>query len=273
MTAETGPEDDIGATRAARSLGFRNRAHNRYWWFNIPDNAYVPPVFAGLSEAEWEILDAWFADTERRFPSPGEISVPAISMLSALIGGNGLSRVVQAGHYAGYSTLLLGFLLRGMGKRQALFSIDIDAEVTDYARDWAARAGLADIARLVVSDSAAPAVVEEARAYLGGAPQLVLIDSSHNYDHTLKELDLWYEAIQPGGMIVLHDASVFAQSFDASGHGGVRRAVLEWSRNRRLPLWTLNGFVDGSQSVDELSYRDGCGLGFLQKPMAVAPRA
>ena len=261
-----------GASKAARrSLQFRHRTHNRYWWFNIADTGYVPPVLAALSDAEWQILEAWFEDTERHFPSPGELSVPAISMISALIGGNGISRIVQAGHYAGYSTLLLGFLLRAMGKRQALFSIDIDRPVTEYTQQWATRAGLDDIVRLAVSDSAAADAPTAAAAYLGGAPQLVLIDSSHNYDHTLKELDLWYQAIIPGGMIVMHDASIFAQRFDAAGHGGVRRAALEWAKAHGMQIWTLNGFVDGSQSVEQLTYRDGCGLGFLQKPMAASP--
>jgi len=87
-----------------------------------------------------------------------------MSMLWALIGGNGVSRIVQAGHYAGYSTLLLGFLLRAMGKRHALFSIDIDRAVTDYTQQWTERAGLADILHLSVRDSVAPDAVIAARA-------------------------------------------------------------------------------------------------------------
>ncbi len=270
MDVNSEPSPQAAAERPARSLQFRHRTHNRYWWYNISETAYVPPVLAALSDAEWQLLEAWFEDTERRFPSPGELSVPAISMLWALIGGNGISRIVQAGHYAGYSTLLLGFLLRAMGKRHALFSIDIDSAVTDYTQQWTERAGLTDIVRLSVTDSAAADAVIAARSYLGGMPQLVLIDSSHNYDHTLKELDLWYQAVVPGGMIVMHDASIFAQSFDAAGHGGVRRAALEWAKNRGVQIWTLNGFVDGSQPVEDLTYRDGCGLGFLQKPMVSA---
>jgi predicted O-methyltransferase YrrM len=256
------------AQTLVRSRDFRDRSHNRYWWYRLADTDYVPLVFAQLTEDEWSTMTAWFVDTEVRFPSPGEVSIPGVTMLSSVIGGNGISRVVQAGHYVGYSTLLLGFLLRSMGKRNALFSVDIDPVATAYTQDWVDRAGLTEVVRLTVGDSAGPGLVDEASAYLGGKPQLVFIDSSHRYAHTLAELDLWYEALAPGGLIMLHDTSVFAQSFDGSNEGGVLRAAVEWAKQRGLAMLALNSFVDGSQRVDDLIYRDGCGLGLLQKPMA-----
>jgi predicted O-methyltransferase YrrM len=250
-----------------RSLKFASRAHNRYWWYRLHDAQYVPLIFRGLTDSEWSLMDEWFTDTEAKFPSPGEISIPGISMLAGLISGNGLSAIVQCGHYVGYSTLLLGFLLRSMGKFNSLFSIDIDPVSTEYTASWIEKAQLDVYVRLHLGTSADPSLPARATEYFGLPPQLVFIDSSHQYSHTLGELDLWYEALLPGGFMMMHDVSSFAQSFDTTKQGGVLRATTEWAGRRALQLFLINSFVDGRQSTDELTYRDGCGLGLLQKPL------
>lgn len=248
-----------------RSELFRERTHARYWWHWIRDTAYVPPVFAALSEQEWSVLDDWFAETERRFENPGEISVPGISMLSGLVGGNGIGAIVQCGHYVGFSTLMLGFLLRSMGKTRCLFSVDIDPVATEFTADWVRRAGLQDQVHLHVGTSADPALPDLAKEYFGRGPQLVLVDSSHQYAHTLEELDLWYAALERGGLLLLHDVSKFAQAFDSTGQGGVMRALLEWAQCNGTSPFLLNSFCDGTQKLDDLTYRDGCGFGLVQK--------
>ncbi|WP_170412087.1 class I SAM-dependent methyltransferase [Ruegeria atlantica] len=257
MQSEIYPED-------ARTRKFRQRPHNRYWWYKLADTDYIPPVYGYLTDEEWSIIDQWHTDSGEQFENPGEITVPGISMLLGLIGGNGVSRIVQCGHYAGYSTLLLGFMLRRMGKPHSLFSIDIDPDVTEYTRSWVEKAGLSDFVHLEVSDSADPAIPEKAEQFLTGKPQLVFIDSSHQYAHTFRELDLWYDVLPVGGLCVLHDVSEFARSFDASGEGGVKKALNEWAEKNGVQCFTMNGFVENSPP-DDLVYRDGCGLGLLQK--------
>ncbi len=59
---------------------------------------------------------------------------------------------------------------------------------------------------------------------------MILLDSSHEYLATVQELDLWYPALQEGGILLLHDVSIFAAGFDVTGRGGVRRAFDEWRR-------------------------------------------
>lgn len=207
----------------------------------------------------------WFYDTEMKFDSPGEIGVAAMSFIYGIIGGNGISRVVQCGHYVGFSTLMFGFLMRSIGKQRSVFSIDYDADVTKYTSDWVKRSGLDQYVQLLTNDSADPSNVLEANSWLAGAPQLVLIDSSHQFGHTLRELDLWYGALAPGGIIFLHDVSLFAQKYDATAEGGVLKAVEVWKEKTGITPFLLNRFVDGTQSPDELVYRDGCGMGIIQK--------
>jgi len=253
-----------------RTIEFKKRTHNRYWWYHLADSDYIPPVFSALADEEWALMDDWFTDTEAKFPSPGEISVPGLSMLNGIVSGNGIGAMVQLGHYVGFSTLMLGFALRRMGRSRALFSIDINAEVTVYTQEWVDRAGLRDVVRLQVGDSADPAMASEAAAWLGRAPQLVFIDSSHQYHHTLEELDLWYDRMAPGGLLSLHDTSAFAQTFDSTGTGGVLRAAREWGAGRNMIL--LNNFVGeqhdsgATDHPSKLTYKDGCGFGLVQKP-------
>ncbi|KAB1596031.1 methyltransferase domain-containing protein [Burkholderia cepacia] len=248
----------------ARSRRFAERSHNRYWWHRVGCTDYVPLIYDFLSPDEWSVLEDWFDDTEKRYESTGEANVPPLSLLFGLISGNGLSRIVQCGHYVGYSTLLLSFLLRRMGVRNGLYSIDIDPEVTAYTKNWMRRAGLMPHARLTIADSADPAQAVAAEAYLGGAPQLVFIDSSHQYAHTLRELDLWYGRLTRGGLIVLHDVSSYAASLDSSNDGGVQRAVNEWCARQGVTALSLNSFVDGGRAGD-YPYLDGCGLSVIQK--------
>lgn len=254
-----------GRAMSQRSLNFTQRYHNRYWWYRLRESQYVPPIFQNLSDDEWELLNEWFYDTEMKFGSPGEIGVPAMSFMSGIIGGNGISRIVQCGHYVGFSTLMFGFLMRSIGKQRSIFSIDYDADVTRYTSEWVNRSGLDQYVKLLTNDSADLSNVQKATDWLEGAPQIVLIDSSHQYSHTLRELDLWYEALAPGGMLLLHDVSIFAQKFDSTSQGGVLKAVEEWKERTGITPFLLNRFVDGSQSPDSLVYRDGCGMGIIQK--------
>jgi predicted O-methyltransferase YrrM len=248
-----------------RSQKFRLNSHNRYWWHHAPGTDYVPIPYSFLDDGEWQIMQAWFEDTERKYAGTGEANVPPLSLLIGLISGSAIRRIVQCGHYVGYSTLLLGFLLRKMQQKQALFSIDIDKSVTGYTAEWLSRAGLNDQVRLSVADSAdsgGPARVSE--YFRGLPPQLVFIDSSHQYEHTLKELDLWYPTLPQGGLVVLHDTSRFAAKFDPTAKGGVFRAASEWCAVKGLNALMLNSFVAGGAPGD-FPYLDGCGLTLIQK--------
>jgi predicted O-methyltransferase YrrM len=254
-------------SQSSRLLSFASRQSNRYWWYRLEDCQYLPPIYAQLTDQEQEILADWFDDTEKQFASPGEISVPAMSFLNGIIGGNGITAVVQCGHYVGYSTLLLGFLFRKMGKKKALFSIDLDPDATAYTMPWLDRAGLLEYVTVVVGDSADAGMVSAAAAYHHGRrPQLILIDSSHQYRHTIKELTLWYPQLQAGGFVVMHDTSTFAAEFDSTNTGGVQRALLEWCEHQQTRALLLNATVD-TQPPSSLTYRDGCGLGIIQKPV------
>jgi predicted O-methyltransferase YrrM len=225
-------------------------------------------VFGFLSEEEWEVMQAWYDETDAT-QSAGETNIPAISMIHGLIMGNRLRNIVQLGHYEGFSTLLIGFMLRKMGEKNAFITIDIDINVSNTTQKWIDRAGLQDYVKVITSDSSSPELPQVARDYFKGDINLVFIDSSHAYHHTVTELDLWYPHVKPLGLILLHDVSGFATNYDYTKAGGVQKALNEWKEKNKVNHFMLNGSVpsDFKGGADQLVYLDICGLGFIQKPL------
>jgi predicted O-methyltransferase YrrM len=250
---------------SSRSRACKENPHPRYWWHQLPGNDYVPPVYSDLNEDEWTVLREWYAETDRNGPI-GECAVPLISLLHGIVMGNRVSRIAQLGTCAGYSALLLGWMLRRMGARRGLFSLDLDPAMCELARRWIARAELQDFVQVAEGNSLEPTSIEAARKYLGGDPELIVLDSSHEYRSTLAELDLWYAALAPGGLLVLHDVSEFAAGFDVTSEGGVRRAFAEWRKaHPEAETFSLNS---ASRSMEEARplYKDACGVGLIHKP-------
>ena len=250
---------------ALRSREWTHNSSPRYWWHRLPGMDFVPAIYSDLSDSEWAIIRAWYDETDRS-SSIGEAAVPLLSLLHGFVLGNRARRIVQLGTHAGYSTLLLGFMLRRMNAARGLFTLDIDAAMCAVADRWVQRAGLSDFVAVAEGNSLAQTSVTAAADYLGGAPELIILDSSHEYAATLRELDLWYDALGRGGVLVVHDVSRFAQSFDATGEGGVRRAFDEWRRaNPGAETFLLNGEAR-SMDLPRPVYKDACGLGLIHKP-------
>jgi len=115
-----------------------------------------------------------------------------------------------------------------MHAQNGLFSFEIDEPLCRFARAWLER-GRPQLRRSKWSCGVRSIQFHRlARDYLGGAPELIFLDSSHEYKQTLDELDAGTRFLAPGGLIVLHDTSEFAASFDVTQQGGVHRALGEW---------------------------------------------
>ena len=252
---------------AQRSLRWTGDPSPRYWWHRLPGMDYIPPVYGWLADDEWSVVSDWYAETDRS-AQVGEAAVPLISLLHGLVMGNRAARIVQLGTHAGYSAILLGFMLRRMNARRGLFTLDIDRAFCEIARSWVERAGLLDFVEVAEGNSLEDGSASSAREYLGGAPELIILDSSHEYRATLQELDLWFSQLAPGGLLVVHDVSRFAQTFDVTGGGGVRRAFDEWRAvNPTAETFLLNGEAR-SMDLPRPFYKDACGVGLIHKPGA-----
>lgn len=252
--------------RGQRSRAWSNETAERYWWHRLPGMNFVPPVYSDLADQEWALLSDWYAETNQA-GQIGEVAVPLMSILQGFVMGNGATRIVQLGTHAGYSSILLGFMLRRMKAPHSLFTLEIDPQFCTVARNWIDRAGLQEFVVIGERNSLDPASIAAAKEYLGGDPELIVLDSSHEYRATLAELDLWYEALEAGGLLVLHDVSRCAQSFDVTAGGGVRRAFDEWrAAHSTAETFLLNGEAR-SMDLPRPFYKDACGLGLIHKPI------
>jgi predicted O-methyltransferase YrrM len=255
----------VTAADSSRSRDWKENPHSRYWWHRLPGNDYVPPVYSDLSDDEWSVLREWYAETDRSGPI-GECAVPLISLLHGLVMGNRIGRIAQLGTCAGYSALLLGWMLRRMNVPRGLFALDLDPAMCQLSRRWIVRAGLEDFVEIAEGNSLDKHSVAAASNYLNGAAELIILDSSHEYRATLAELDLWYPALAPGGLLLLHDVSEFAADFDVTHEGGVRRAFAEWRKaNPEVETFSLNSEARSMEGPRPL-YKDACGLGLIHKP-------
>lgn len=242
---------------------------DREAWHQLHSPAGGPFYYALLSEEQRQLLRDWLTDTGTRGMF-GEATVSAIGLLAGLVLGNRMERVAQCGHYAGFSLLVLGMLMRQARIPGRIVSVDIDQQVTSYTRGWIERAGLGDIATAEVFDSGDPLAAWHVEERLGGRPSLLFVDSSHQYRHTLEELDLWSHFVAPRGFICLHDASEFSRYQDANGLGGVPAALREWlPRNPNV----AGLMIDPGETASPV-YLDPCGFGLLQvqkPPMRARP--
>jgi len=242
----------------------------RYWWHRLPGMDYVPSIYSELSPEEWDLVSAWFEETDRS-GQIGECVVPLMSFLHGLITGNRADRIVQLGTCSGYSMLLIGFMLRRMDARNGLFTVDSDPAMWTTSNRWLSRAQLEPYVTVQLLNSTDPTAPDQAARYLQGAPSLLIIDSSHEYAATVTELNLWYPALAHGGIILLHDTSRFAVEFDVTKAGGVRRAFQEWrAAHPEAEAMLLNGESTTMEGERPL-YKDACGLGIIHKPEMPAP--
>lgn len=252
--------------RTERARDWSEKSEPRYWWHRLPGMDFTPAIYSDLADEEWQIIRDWYRETDRS-GDIGECAVPLMSLLQGFVLGNGVRRIVQLGTCSGYSALLLGFILRRMGAEHGLCTLDIGTDLCALSRRWISRARLDAFVNVVELDSLDPAAPPLARDYLNGAPELIIIDSSHEYAATMRELDIWYRALEPGGLLVLHDVSRFATQFDVTKQGGVQRAFGEWRRaNPNAETFCLNADAQ-SMDLPRPFYKDACGVGLIQKPL------
>ena len=247
-----------------RSLEFRNRSSNRYWWFQSKGATYVPPIYSFLTDSEWAIIDEWYNETDEKNLA-AECNVSLMCVLQGFIMGSMVQRIVQFGTSQGYSALLVGFMLRKMGIKNSFVTIDINEESNIFTKRYVEKAELTEYINIVTSDSASATLPKYCINYIKGKPQIIIIDSSHQYEHTIRELELWYNHLEKNGIIFLHDTSTKAAAYDATGKGGVIKALTEWSSKNNINYVNINKLTERFTPANDLTYLDGCGLGIIQK--------
>jgi predicted O-methyltransferase YrrM len=239
-------------------------------WFR--QHAYDPPFLKAISEEDGSLMCEWHVATRERHPNSGSSGGEMMTMPISMIMSSEIRRAVQCGDYVGFSTLLLGMIGHYLDRTRVLYTVEIDPGPSEHTRGWVERSGLSHLVHVAVHDSSDPVCVAEAHEFLGSAPDLVCIDSTHQYDHTRAELAQRWNELLPGGLLVLDDASGWAASYDRTDKGGSHRAATEFSRLYAPNSASFNAALC-PESQASLVYSDVDRFGLYQKPYAFSSKA
>ena len=249
------------------SKGFSDNTSLRYWWHHSELNRFEPDAYGILKFHQKLFLRRWFKETDKKYSS-GEINVSAITLILGLINSSRVTNVVELGRWVGYSTLLIGMQLKRMDFKRSsspkLLSYDIRDDLTDFVSKYVKRLKLSNHVELVVCDSRSSQAIKIASQEMPGGIDLLLIDSDHTYAQAIAELNAWYDLVNPGGYIVLHDSSEWATVIGSVQDGGVKKAISEFFQERNAQIIAFNSSSRVHPEPASV-YPDGCGLTLIQK--------
>jgi predicted O-methyltransferase YrrM len=175
---------------------------------------------------------------ERLCRTPSDI-VDHLPRFVALVEELDATSVIELGTRTGVSTIAWLYALEGKGH---LTSVDLDGKppIGDYPH-WT----------FIQGDDLSMKVLERLKP-----ADIVFIDTSHLYDHTIVELNTYLDLVKPGGRIVCHDTRLRRpEGSPPRPLFPVRTAILEFVAKHDLE-W------------DE--YLDSWGLAVIKIPEAMA---
>lgn len=123
--------------------------------------------------------------------TPSDIYLHLPKMV-ALVEELNAQHVIELGSRTGVSTVAWLYALESTGGR--LTSVDLDARppIGDWP-NW----------RHIVGDDCDPSVLAQLEP-----ADIIFVDSSHHYNHTRRELNLYRWLVKSGGVICLHDTEL-----------------------------------------------------------------
>jgi predicted O-methyltransferase YrrM len=182
----------------------------------------VTPRGAGYQEGLRPQTRAALARMAQEQDVRGSTPEGELNLIAGLLAAQGATNVLQLGTYLGWSALVLADLVHPRG---FVVTVDPHAGYLNQARRYAGLAGLNNL-HFIEGLSQTEDVVAEVSAETWDA---IYIDTTHHYQQTVKELEIYCGRVAgPGTLVLLHDASNHAQSLDVEGKGGVKAAITEW---------------------------------------------
>jgi predicted O-methyltransferase YrrM len=151
-----------------------------------------PPL--AKNETEQQILEV-LDDLDRNYRRRMNISVEDGRLLRVLTESIGAKHVVELGTYNGYSALWMALALKNTGGK--LTTYEINEEFGAQAREHFKRAGVEDIATIVIGDAH-----QEVKRLEEPIDLLFLDADKEGYVFYLKRL---LPLVRPGGLIVAHN--------------------------------------------------------------------
>ena len=177
---------------------------------------------------------------EKFFGSTEPYGISFISLLCGLIRPK---KILEIGTLVGYTTIILADIIND--ELQKIVSVELEENKIPKAKRYIKLAGFDDKVELLHGDSLEEKIIEKINREKPF--DFVYLDGSHNYNHVKKELDVYWSMITKNGFLICHDSSKHAQKFDEKNEGGVRKALLEWSKEKKQciffdpPMWSSVG--------------------------------
>jgi predicted O-methyltransferase YrrM len=147
--------------------------------------------------------------------------------------------VLEVGTHIGAAAVVIGSALKrnDFGK---LITLEPQEHYRDVAKKFVQMAQLTDFVDVL------PISSEQLGEISSSGPfEIIFIDALHEYDAVCNDLKTCAHQLAKNGLIFLHDAGKDAVSFDKTGKGGVRNAVMDFVKSRNdfaamfyeHPLW------------------------------------
>jgi cephalosporin hydroxylase len=157
---------------------------------------------------------------------------------------------VEAGTYHGGSAAMWAMILEQINPEGRVITIDIEDQVT-AAKELDIFKRKVDF---LVGSSTSPEIVAEVKRLTAGKKVVVLLDSAHDRDHVLKELELYSPLVGVGSYIIVQDTIVNGHPVWADFGPGPYEAVEAFlakdprfhpdrSRERLILTFARNGYL------------------------------
>jgi len=172
-----------------------------------------------------------------------QISPEQGQFLSVLLKALGARRALEVGVFTGYSLLATALALPPGGK---VVGLDVNEEWTAVARDFCARAGVADKVEIRLGDARETLAAMVADPAAAGSFDFVFIDADKEGYQTYYEAAL--KLLRPGGLIVVDNVLWHGAVIDDTAQDSETRALRAFNAavrdDKRVDL-SMVPFADG----------------------------
>lgn len=215
----------------------------------------MEPSFTGKPLLAPELLAAM----ENHPQADGRSSWGTRNVLHAFILSLRPKLVLEIGAHIGSASVVMGAALKqnGYGK---LYCLEPADHYFELLTEFVERAGVAKFVQPLKIYSTAPELADILREKV----EIIYLDANHSYSNALQDLHISDRLLADNGLIFLDDIGPeVSPQIDPEGRGGVRQALLDFTRNRpdlqviffEPPFW-LNP----------------CGLGLVCKQNVIRPQ-
>ena len=184
----------------------------------------VVPSFFGQPLLNQALIE----DMENHAESAGKSSWGTRNVLHAFVLSLRPETILEIGAHIGSASVVMGAALKA-NRFGRLYCLEPQEHYFKLLSEFVAAAGLTDFVFPLQMFSTEPAL----RKILPAQVEMIYVDANHSYSHALRDLEFSDSLLADNGLILLDDVGpTVSPQLDTEHRGGVRQAVLDFSRQR-----------------------------------------